>query len=220
MDPSTPTGDETSGAIGDQAGTGATSGNAAAECAAQQAGRLIPVLCHDIENTPRVRAGQLPEGFFGGVRGGGTAGRPRDGYSIPYRWILLALLGVLGTVLVATPLAKGLLRRRALRRSRDPRSLVLAAYRVFDGEAADLGLGRHDGETLEEHRRRLSATVALSDGHLSRLAAAAARAAYSESAVSADEATEAVRDARVAIADLRKDAGWARRIVGTYRPGV
>jgi hypothetical protein len=29
-----------------------------------------------------------------------------------------------------------------------------------------------------------------------------------------------VREARTAIGDLRRDAGWLRRIVGTYRPGV
>jgi hypothetical protein len=107
-----------------------------------------------------------------------------------------------------------------IRRSRPPRELVLAASRVFDGEAADLGLGRREGETLEEHRARLSAVVELSDGHLSRLTTATARAAYSVDEPSREEATGAVRDARTAITDLRKDAGWVRRIVGTYRPGL
>jgi hypothetical protein len=91
---------------------------------------------------------------------------------------------------------------------------------VFDGKAADLGLGRRDGETLEEHRARLSAAAALSDGHLSHLAALAVRAAYSADSPSPADAGQALRDARTAIGDLRRDAGWVRRIVGTYRPGV
>ena len=117
-------------------------------------------------------------------------------------------------------MAKWLARRRAVRRSRAPRELVIAAYRVFDGRAADLGLGRRDGETLEEHRARLSAALSLSDGHLSRLANAVGRAAYAPEPPSVEEARAAVRDGKTAISDLRKHAGWARRIVGTYRPGV
>ncbi|MGZ8604939.1 MAG: DUF4129 domain-containing protein, partial [Actinomycetota bacterium] len=102
----------------------------------------------------------------------------------------------------------------------DPRARVLAAYRVFDGRAADLGLGRRDGETLEEHRARVTAGVALSDGHLARLAGAAEHAAYAPSAPSRDEADEAVHDARTSIGDLRRDAGLLRRLIGTYRPGL
>src|SRR6266540_1711272 len=49
-------------------------------------------------------------------------------------------------------------------------------YRLLDGEAADLGLGRAGGETLAEHRDRLTGTVRFSDGHLDRLTAAAIRA--------------------------------------------
>jgi hypothetical protein len=142
-----------------------------------------------------------------------------DGYVIPYRWILLSLAVVVVLVLVFAPIVKGVWRRRMLRRSRAPRELVLAAYRVFDGEAADLGLGRREGETLEEHRSRLSAVVELSDGHLSRLTAATARAAYSPDEPSREDARAVVRDARTAIGDLRRDAGWLRRIAGAYRPG-
>jgi hypothetical protein len=91
---------------------------------------------------------------------------------------------------------------------------------VFDGRATDLGLGRRGGETVEEHRARLSAAVALSDGHLARLATAAEQAAYSPHEPSADQADAALRDGRTAISDLRKDAGFVRRIVGVYRPGV
>jgi transglutaminase-like putative cysteine protease len=143
-----------------------------------------------------------------------------SGYSVPYRLILLGLLILLGVLLIVVPIAKSVWRRRLLRRSREPREHVLAAYRVFDGEAADLGLGRREGETLDEHRARLAAAIAFTDGHLGRLTTRATRAAYAADAPSPEEARSAVEDAHEAIRELRKDAGLIRRIVGTYRPGV
>jgi hypothetical protein len=118
------------------------------------------------------------------------------------------------------PIAKSAWRRRLLRRSRDPREHVLAAYRVFDGEAADLGLGRREGETLDEHRARLAAAIAFTDGHLGRLTTHATRAAYAADAPTPEEARSAVEDAHASIRELRNNAGLIRRIVGTYRPGV
>jgi len=143
-----------------------------------------------------------------------------SGYSVPYRLILLGLLILLAVLLIVVPIAKSAWRRRLLRRSREPREHVLAAYRVFDGEAADLGLGRREGETLDEHRARLAAAIAFTDGHLGRLTTRATRAAYAADAPSPEEARSAVEDAHEAIRELRKDAGLIRRIVGTYRPGV
>jgi transglutaminase-like putative cysteine protease len=204
-----------------QAGQGLGGGGAVgAVCSSADGGQLPPLLCRDAENAGRIRgsAGQLPPGFLGGVDPA-AAVRDEDGYTIPYRWILVGAAVALLLMLVFVPVVKGVWRRRMLRRSQPPRDLVLAAYRVFDGEAADLGLGRREGETLEEHRSRLAAVVELSDGHLSRLTAATARAAYSVDEPSREDAHAVVRDARTAIADLRKDAGWVRRIVGTYRPG-
>jgi transglutaminase-like putative cysteine protease len=202
-------------ALGGQAGEGA--------CTTAEGGTLPPLLCRDAENAGRVRGagGELPPGFLGGIDAP-TETRSRDdhGYSIPYRWILLGLLAVAGVLVVVVPVVKWVARRRALRRSRAPRELVLSAYRVFDGRAADLGLGRREGETLEEYRDRISAGVTLSDGHLSRLTSAVARAAYAPEAPTEDEAREAVRDGRTAIGDLRRHAGLPRRIVGTYRPGI
>jgi hypothetical protein len=203
-----------------QAGQGLGGGAVGAVCSSADGGQLPPLLCRDAENAGRIRgsAGQLPPGFLGGVDPA-PAVPDEDGYTIPYRWILVGAAAALLLVLVLAPVVKGVWRRRMLRRSQPPRELVLAAYRVFDGEAADLGLGRREGETLEEHRSRLAAVVELSDGHLSRLTAATARAAYSADEPSREDAHAVVRDARTAIADLRKDAGWVRRIVGTYRPG-
>lgn len=145
---------------------------------------------------------------------------PDPGYSIPYGLLFLVLLGAGVLLLVAVPVAKAVLRRRMVHRVRQPRELVLASYRVFDGEAADVGLGRAEGETLAEHRDRLAGTVRFSDGHLDRLTEAAIRAAYSRRPVTASEARDAVRDARTAIRDIRKDAKPFRRILGIYRPGI
>jgi hypothetical protein len=143
-----------------------------------------------------------------------------NGYSVPYRLIFLGLLVALGILLIVVPIVKSSWRRRLLRRSREPRDHVLAAYRVFDGEAADLGLGRREGETLDEHRARLAAAIAFTDGHLGRLTSLATRAAYASEAPTREEANASVDDARKAIRELRRDAGIIRRIVGTYRPGL
>jgi transglutaminase-like putative cysteine protease len=159
-------------------------------------------------------------GDFVPIPSAGSATPDGSGYSVPYRLILLGLLILLGVLLVVVPIAKSAWRHRLLRRSREPREHVLAAYRVFDGEAADLGLGRREGETLDEHRARLAAAIAFTDGHLGRLTSQATRAAYAEDAPSREEARSAVEDAHEAIRELRKDAGLIRRIVGTYRPGV
>jgi transglutaminase-like putative cysteine protease len=213
-DPDDPAGQE-------GAGTGVGSG-VSADCR-NPSGRPLPrELCgrgsQEIQGQPgRTAGGALPPGFLNTRP---LPERDEDGYSIPYRWIFLAILAVGALLLILVPIAKWTWRRRALHGAGDPRERVLAAYRVFDGVATDLGLGRRDGETVEEHRARLSASVAFSDGHLGRLAQLAERAAYGSAAPGTDEADAATKDARTAIADLRKDAGVLRRIVGTYRPGL
>jgi transglutaminase-like putative cysteine protease len=223
LDPAAPEGIDT----GPQAGAGqgeSALGGGDASCEAAGGGTLPGQLQNADPNAcapTRPERGfgtDLPEGFFGE---GAPAEEPDEGgYSIPYRWILVSVGAIAGLLLLLVPVVKWLWRRRLLRRSREPRDLVLAAYRVFDARASDLGLGRRDGETLEEHRARLSAAVALSDGHLSRLAAAAEHAAYGAREPSREEADAAKRDARTAISDLRKDAGLFRRIAGIYRPGL
>jgi hypothetical protein len=153
-------------------------------------------------------------------RGGGGEFPHPSGYGALYRVLGLVLLAILAFLLVAIPVAKTLWRRIALLRHRRPRELVLAAYRVFQGEAADLGLARTGGETLAEHRDRLARRVRFSDGHLDRLTEAASRAAYARDQVTEPEARGAVRDAKVAMRDMRRDAGAVRRILGVYRPGL
>ncbi|MGE5460920.1 MAG: DUF3488 and DUF4129 domain-containing transglutaminase family protein [Solirubrobacterales bacterium] len=141
-------------------------------------------------------------------------------YSIPYVLLLVIALVGLGAVLVLTPIVKAAWRFRVLHRRREPREMVLAAYRVFDGEAADLGLGRSRGETLTEYRDRIGAEVRFSDGHLATLTGVATRAAYSSDPVEPEEALRAARAAHVAIRDMRRSAGILRRTMGVYRPGV
>jgi transglutaminase-like putative cysteine protease len=151
----------------------------------------------------------------------GTIDVPDEsGYSVPYGKIFLGLLVAFVLFLIVMPIVKAVMRRRLLRRSREPREHVLAAYRVFDGEAADIGLGRREGETIQEHRARLMATVAFSDGHLGRLTTLAVRAAYALDEPSRRDADTSVEDAHRAIRDLRKEAGLLKRITGTYRPGL
>ncbi|HSJ49928.1 MAG TPA: DUF3488 and transglutaminase-like domain-containing protein [Actinomycetota bacterium] len=207
------------GVAGGQLGPGSALAEA---CAAVGGTAIDPRLCREFEGQGRPGIGRgldgLPPGFLGGTTGAvGPSLERDDGYSIPYRWIALGLLAIAGLLVPVIPVAKVIARRRILRRSRDPRARVLAAYRVLDGRAADLGLGRRPGETIVEHRDRLSAAATFSDGHLDRLAAAAARAAYAESAPSGAEAAAAVRDARTVIADLRREAGWTRTLAGVYR---
>jgi transglutaminase-like putative cysteine protease len=202
-------------------GAAGESGSGLSASCRNPSGRPLPrELCGrgsaEIRGPGRSAGGQLPPGFLNTEP---LADRD-DGYSIPYRWIFLTIAAAGVLLLVFVPVVKWTLRRRELRRARDPRRRVLAAYRVFDGVAADLGVGRRDGETVEEHRARLSAAVAFSDGHLADLATLAERAAYGSSAPAAEDAEAAVKDARTAIADLRKDAGLVRRIVGIYRPGL
>jgi len=213
--PTSPGGSELPGGEGANSGAGAGIGT---DCTTEN-GRPVPAQLCGPDSTI---VGDPGRGGRPGFSEGFPTLEPVDerGYSIPYRWILLGVGAVAGLLLLITPIAKWVWRRRLLRAPRNPRDRILATYRVFDGKAADLGLGRRDGETLEEHRARLSAAAALSDGHLSHLAALAVRAAYSADPPSPADASQALRDARTAIGDLRRDAGWVRRIVGTYRPGV
>src|SRR5581483_8239039 len=123
-------------------------------------------------------------------------------------------------LLTGIPSIKWLWRRAIVRRAHRPNELALAAYRVFDAEAADLGLGRAPGETLGEHRERLLRATRFADGHLERLTELATRAAYARDRLSEADARAAVAEARAAIRDLRREAGVARRAIGVFRPGI
>ncbi len=164
--------------------------------------------------------------FLGGRRSGPVdlppdlvAPAPEPGYGVPLGVLALGLLIALGATLVLLPLAKGLLRAASLRRRGPASARVLAAYRVFEGVAADVGLGRAPGETVLEHRERLARAAPSLDGHLDALAAWAVRAAYAPEPPSTAEAEAAARAAREAIRTLRREVGPARSLAGAYRPG-
>jgi transglutaminase-like putative cysteine protease len=178
-------------------------------------GRRVPgPICTDPLSKP---------GRFGGRGIGGTRftfERPKNGYGVPLRVAFgIALLLAL-VFLVVVPVVKWGARLRIARRRGSPRETVLAAFRLFDGEAADVGFGRRPGETLTEYRRRLSERVRFSNGHLTRLTSAVERAAYAEDGIDETTARAALADARVAIRDVRREAGLSRRVLGVYRPGI
>jgi transglutaminase-like putative cysteine protease len=162
-------------------------------------------------------------GRLGGRNVAGTTlrfDRPDDGYGVPLRLVFGGVLALALVLLVLIPAVKWAIRLRLAHRRGTPTETVLAAFRLFDGEAADVGFGRLPGETLTEYRRRLSERVPFSDGHLARLTSAVTLAAYATDRVDEAAAREALRDARVAIRDVRRRAGLTRRILGVYRPGV
>ncbi len=151
---------------------------------------------------------------------GSSSVEEEPGYSIPYGLLLTIVLVAFVAFVVLVPIVKAVWRYRALHRRRQPREAVLAAYRVFDGEAADLGLGRRTGETLAEYQERIASTVRFGDGHLAALTTAAMRAAYSSDAPDPDDARAAARSAHTAIRDMRRSTGIVRRLTGIYRPGM
>jgi hypothetical protein len=133
-----------------------------------------------------------------------------------WEWIVGALL-LLVLLAVAVPVTKKVSRRIGVARAKAPREVVLAAYRLFSGEAADAGLGRRRGETLWEHRARLRRRVHFSDGHLDRLTGITGRAVYSTRTVDDELAREAVDAAKVAARDVRKAQPLGARMAGLYR---
>ncbi|MBI4259364.1 MAG: transglutaminase domain-containing protein [Actinobacteria bacterium] len=147
---------------------------------------------------------------------GATGAGPADRGLPMWGGVLLAL-GLVLAIAALVPMGRAAWRRRQIRRAREPREVVLAAYRVFQARAGEVGLGRRPGETLWEHRTRLLGIVELSDGHLDRLTGIAGRAAYSIRPVSETLAQEAVLAARTASRDVRRSVSRGRRLAGHYR---
>jgi hypothetical protein len=182
-------------------GTGKASGASAGKHGGTNEGRFLTKGSRGATSpTPTVSGGawQIPAGLLLGVAG------------------LLA-----GLALLLIPPARALRRRvRLARASREPRALILATYEVFASRAADLGLGRGPGETLEEYRVRLASSGLLSNGGLERLTAIAARAAYAPEEPDGAQADDATLAAAETIRDLRKHTPMSRRILGAYRPDL
>ncbi|HXJ62687.1 MAG TPA: DUF4129 domain-containing protein, partial [Actinomycetota bacterium] len=156
-------------------------------------------------------------------RGPITLGQPFQKPGTPMSWrarLGFGLLGLILLVLLLFPIVKFLVRRIRLVRARGNRELALASFRLFERQAGDVGLSRGPGETPWEYRSRLSEEVTLSDGHLDRLATVAGKAAYSPHDVAETDAEGAGRDGRVAIRDVRRSVGVARRVAGWWRPQI
>ncbi len=185
------------------------------------AGGGLPPKIQQIEASGEDRRGS-GGGRLGVVGVVPAASAPADepGYGIPYRLMLEILLAAIALLAVLVPLVKWLWRRHMIHRRRTPREVVLSVYRVFDGEATDLGLGRRAGETLAEYRGRIRRDVRFSDGQLEALTGAAMRAAYSDEPVAPEDARRATSAARATIRDMRRSSGLIRRITGVYRPGL
>jgi transglutaminase-like putative cysteine protease len=161
--------------------------------------------------------GQEPRQIGGGRRGqaGGRAAPTARGR----RWVLFAILGFLGLVVLAVPSIKLLARRLAIMRAAAPRERVLAAYGVLAGQAGDLGVGRRPDETLTEYRTRLKERMAL-NGDLDSLTALTGLAVYGRSVILPDQADQAMSSARRLTRQIRKSAGTGRQIAGWFRVEV
>ena len=128
---------------------------------------------------------------------------------------LVLVVGLLG--LGGVPFVQWLGRRRKLRRAaQDPRKLILATYDVFTQRAADLGLGRTRGETLDEYRRRATQSDRLTDGHLDRLTRVTVRAAYAPQEPSETDVLDATADASEVLRQLRQTAPLRSRILAPF----
>jgi hypothetical protein len=97
--------------------------------------------------------------------------------------------------------------------------MAVAAFAVVQGVAADVGLGRRPGETLDEYRARLRESVSLSDGHLDLVAGLAQLALYSDRSILAEEAAAAAAATKLVRKDLRRSVGLGRTVLGAIRVG-
>jgi len=133
-------------------------------------------------------------------------------------WALAALGVALVAALLLIPPAKAA-RRRLRVRAGEPRARVLGAFLMFADRAADVGYGRHLSETPTEFGRRIADAFPAAAGAVTSLAAATSRATYGVSAVSAEQADQAVAAAREASHEVWRSSPRLRRLTGTYRLG-
>lgn len=163
------------------------------------------------------QGGRIPSRI--GEQTGGRNPAARQPVHRPVSWRFRAFQGVVLAgllLLLAIPAVKVGRRRLVVARARGPRDRVLAAYGVLTERAADLGLGRVPAETLWEYRTRLRERVHGLDGEFDRLTGLAGRAAYSERAISSEQADRATSTARRAIRLLRGAVPLSRRIAGWF----
>jgi transglutaminase-like putative cysteine protease len=131
--------------------------------------------------------------------------------------LVIALVALALALTIAIPTSKVVRRRMTLSRAKDPRRRVMAAYRVFTAQAADVGLGRDVSETPGEYRSRLEGSVRFSNGDLARLTALTDVAAYSDRPIDPREAYDAIAAARRTARDVRRHAGAVKLALGLFR---
>lgn len=170
-----------------------------------------------------VREGVPPGLLRGSPRGGpttpfGVANIAPDPGPFTARNAVLAGFVAAAVAMALVPPVREWRRRRRLRRAgSEPRRLILATYDVFTERAAELGHARAPGQTIEEYRRAVAGAGRLGGDDLDRLTDLATRAAYAGGEFGRDDA-ETVRLASDSVVRaLRRDAGWAQRLMGPYR---
>ena len=141
-----------------------------------------------------------------------------DDEGFPLRETILLLLAAMAVVLLLTPPAKAVARRAALAGARSPRRRAVAAFRLLEAGAADLGLRRGRGETPWEYHARLGRALGLRGDDLDRLALIAGRAMYARDDLPPDQAGDAVATARRVLRELRRRTGPVRVLLGSIRP--
>jgi hypothetical protein len=78
-------------------------------------------------------------------------------------------------------------------------------------------VGRLASETFWEYRTRLKERVRGPNGDLDSLVRLAGMAAYSETGVTPGDARTARSAAKATVRQLRRSAGWSRRLAGWFR---
>ncbi len=153
-----------------------------------------------------------------GVKPPSFAPPPAPPPGIDWRFVLLLSVLLLTMLLiVAVPTGKVVRRRWTLARAKGANDTVLAAYRVAGEQASDLGLGRRLHETFQEYRARITARVGSLAEAFDQLTSLAVRAAYSDVALSPEQARQAVVASRQVSSQLRRSAGRPRRLFGMFR---
>lgn len=130
---------------------------------------------------------------------------------------VLPIFAILLLVVALIPPTKALRRSWKLRRGRRPRQSVLAAYSVFEEEAAEMGFARQPGETLEQHGGTLAARLPSQVDRIDRLVGAVSRAAYAPTEPGTGTVGQLRQDSRAIVKGLRGTAPLSRRAMAAFR---
>lgn len=164
--------------------------------------------------------GPIPEGpRFPQGRHGSDLGIELPGLAEPQPLRRVPVVPIMVILLLAValiPPTKALRRAWKLHRSRPSRESVLAAYSVFEEEAAEMGFARQPGQTLAQHADALAAKLPAQAGRIERLVGAVSEAAYAPDEPEVGKAGLLRSDARVIVKDLRGSAPFSRRAMAAF----